>query len=67
MNVNCLNDKFRLCYKLSRNETCNETLRACLVHATQSVILDSNPENRGFYSKKILFGTRDFNDDLNPR
>ena len=25
---------------------------ACLVHATQSVILDSNPENRGFHNKK---------------
>jgi hypothetical protein len=30
----------------------NGPLHACLVHATQSVILDSNPENRGSHSKK---------------
>ena len=28
------------------------TICACLVHATQTVILDSNPENQGSYSKK---------------
>jgi hypothetical protein len=29
-----------------------KTISACLVHATETMILDSNPKNRGSHGKK---------------
>jgi hypothetical protein len=38
-------------------------LCACLVHVTESMILDSNPK---IARQKIMFGTKDLNEDSNP-
>ena len=40
-----------------------QSVSACLVHATQTLILDSNPKNRGSHSIKNLFGTQNLNED----
>ena len=47
-------------------ESMRQSVSACLVHATQTLILDSNPKNRGSHSIKNLFGTQNLNEDWNP-